>query len=127
MSAQITPEAWNDIQEQGCLSRSHLTSLMYDTNALPECNPKMPEQEMFGVAVSLTTARPLLARIAELEREVEALRKDAELLDYIESNARCDPKMDGMHVWWPTTFNHRLIGPNLRAAIDAALQEQSKC
>lgn len=69
----------------------------------------------------------LLDRIAELEREVEALRKDAELLDYIESNARCDPKMDGMHVWWPTTFNHRLIGPNLRAAIDIAIKEQDKC
>lgn len=60
-------------------------------------------------------------RIAELERENEALRKDAERLDHIEKNARCDPKMDGMHVWWPTTFNHRLIGPNLRAAIDAAI------
>lgn len=58
--------------------------------------------------------------------DVEALKVDAERLDYIASNARCDPKMDGQHVWWPTSFNHRLIGPNLRAAIDAArAQEQS--
>lgn len=45
---------------------------------------------------------------------------DAERLDYITSNARCDPKMDGQHVWWPTSFNHRLTGPTLRDAIDAA-------
>ena len=101
-SAQITPEAWNDIQEQGCLSRSHLTSLGVTTQTrCLNATQKMPEQEMFGVAVSLTTARPLLARIAELEREVEALRKDAELLDYIESNARCDPK------WTECTFGGR--------------------
>lgn len=56
----------------------------------------------------------------KLRAEVEALRADAERLDYIAGNARCDPKMDGHHVWWPTSFQHRLAGPNLRAAIDAA-------
>lgn len=56
----------------------------------------------------------LAARVAELE-------KDAGRLDYIEENARCEPKMDGHHVWWPTTFSNQLKGPNLRAAIDAAL------
>lgn len=45
---------------------------------------------------------------------------DAERLDYITSNARCDPKLNGQHVWWPTSFNHRLTGPTLRDAIDAA-------
>lgn len=55
----------------------------------------------------------LAARVLELER-------DRVRLDYIEEFARCDPKMDGQHVWWPTSFNHRLIGPTLRAAIDAA-------
>ena len=64
-------------------------------------------------------------RLAD-EREYEALRKDAERLDYIASNARCDPKMDGMHVWWPTSFEHRLLGGNLREAIDNSLKEQSK-
>lgn len=47
--------------------------------------------------------------------------RDADRLDYIASNARCDPKMDGQHVWWPTSFNHRLTGPTLRDAIDAAM------
>lgn len=52
----------------------------------------------------------------------EEFVKDAERLDFIEKRARCDPKMDGQHVWWPTNFNHRLAGPTLRAAIDAAMQ-----
>lgn len=60
------------------------------------------------------------AAALELLTEVEALRADAERLDYIAGNARCDPKMDGHHVWWPTSFQHRLAGPNLRTAIDAA-------
>lgn len=47
--------------------------------------------------------------------------RDADRLDYIASNARCDPKMDGQHVWWPTSFNHRLTGPTLRDAIDASM------
>jgi hypothetical protein len=78
-----------------------------------------------GVAVALhgdgwsDTSR-LPEEVASLRAEVEALRADGERLDYIASNARCDPKMDGQHVWWPTSFNHRLVGPNLRAAIDAA-------
>lgn len=49
---------------------------------------------------------------------------DSERLDYIQHNARCDPKMDGQHVWWPTNFNHRLIGPTLRDAIDNAIKSQ---
>jgi hypothetical protein len=53
--------------------------------------------------------------------ENEALRKDAQRLDAIERNARCDPKMCGNHVWWPTTWKHQLTGPTLRAAIDAAM------
>lgn len=44
----------------------------------------------------------------------------------IERNARCDPKMDGQHVWWPTNFSHRLIGPTLRDAIDATLRGEVK-
>lgn len=53
--------------------------------------------------------------------EVERLRADAARLDHIEKHARYDPKMDGNHAWWPTTFKHVLRGPTLRAAIDAAM------
>lgn len=56
--------------------------------------------------------------------EIERLRADAERLDYIASNARYDPKMDGQHVWWPTTFKHALRGPTLRAAIDNSRKEK---
>ena len=64
--------------------------------------------------------RQLSAERDQLRAEVERLRADADRLDHIEKHARCDPKMDGQHVWWPTNFNHALRGPNLRAAIDNA-------
>lgn len=71
---------------------------------------------------------PLVDQAADelerLTRELEESRKDQARLDYIAGNARCDPKMDGQHVWWPTSFNHRLLGPNLRAAIDAAMSQE---
>lgn len=53
--------------------------------------------------------------------EVERLRADAARLDHIEKHARYDPKIDGNHAWWPTTFENVLRGPTLRAAIDAAM------
>lgn len=62
-------------------------------------------------------------RIAELEAQVQALSLDAGRLDYLQRHARSDPKMDGNHVWWPTSFNQaqNLTGPTLREAIDAAI------
>lgn len=65
-------------------------------------------------------------RAEKAEAECERLRKDAARLDHIEKHARCDPKMDGHHVWWPTTFNNALRGYNLRAAIDAAMKDQPR-
>ena len=58
-----------------------------------------------------------------LKAERDELLKDAERMDYLQKHARCDPKMDGNHVWWPTTFNqaHNLRGKTLRDAIDAAI------
>ena len=67
------------------------------------------------------TVAALKSRVDALAARVAELEKDAGRLDYIEENARCEPKMDGHHVWWPTTFSNQLKGPNLRAAIDAAL------
>jgi len=69
--------------------------------------------------------RPALERLVfELKAEVERLRKDAERLDYLQKHARCDPKMDGQHMWWPTTLNHanNLRGGTIREAIDAAMK-----
>ena len=65
----------------------------------------------------------LRKRRDEAERALAEAQADAKRLDFIASKARCDPKMDGQHVWWPTTFNNALRGPNLRAAIDAAMKE----
>lgn len=64
--------------------------------------------------------------IAELEAQVRALSRDAERMDYLQRHARSDPKMDGNHVWWPTSFNQaqNLKGPTLREAIDAAIAAQ---
>lgn len=63
---------------------------------------------------------------AALLAERDALAADAARLDYLEKNARCDPKMDGNHVWWPTSFNQaqNLKGQTLRLAIDAALEKK---
>lgn len=68
-----------------------------------------------------STVSALKSRADALAARVVELEKDAGRLDYIEENARCEPKMDGHHVWWPTTFSNQLKGPNLRAAIDAAI------
>lgn len=66
----------------------------------------------------------LAQRLAdEAQAEVERLRADAARLDHIEKHARYDPKIDGNHAWWPTTFENVLRGPTLRAAIDAAMKE----
>ena len=62
----------------------------------------------------------------DLRAEVERLRADAARLDHIEKHARYDPKIDGNHAWWPTTFENVLRGPTLRAAIDAAMKEKRK-
>ena len=84
----------------------------------------------------LVAAEAVLALLDELEdshkaygllfKENAELRKDAERLDYLQNNARCDPKMDGNHVWWPTSFNQAqsLKGPTIRSAIDAAKGEE---
>ena len=63
--------------------------------------------------------------VAALKAELDAAMKDAERLDYLQKHARCDPKMDGKHVWWPTTFNQaqNLRGETLREAIDAAIDK----
>lgn len=58
--------------------------------------------------------------------EVERLRADAARLDHIEKHARYDPKIDGNHAWWPTTFENVLRGPTLRAAIDAQMRGESE-
>ena len=49
---------------------------------------------------------------------------DAQRLDFIEKSARRDPKMDGQHVWWPTSLNKAIKGLTLRAAIDAAMRKE---
>jgi hypothetical protein len=64
------------------------------------------------------------AEIERLQARVAELGRDAARLDAIERNARCDPKMCGNHVWWPTTWKHQLVGPTLRAAIDAAISKE---
>lgn len=71
-------------------------------------------------------ARIALDALPALLDEVERLRADAARLDHIEKHARYDPKIDGNHAWWPTTFENVLRGPTLRAAIDAAMKEDGK-
>lgn len=55
--------------------------------------------------------------------EVAALRADAARLDWLQSVSRCDPKMDGQHVWWPLSWNtcQACKGNTIRDGIDAAI------
>ncbi len=98
-----------------------------------------PEEEQKANVDFIAAANPaaILSLLDELEdlhkayafllKENAELRKDADRLDYLQNNARCDPKMDGNHVWWPTSFNQAqsLKGPTIRAAIDAAKGESN--
>ena len=68
--------------------------------------------------LGMVSGPSLTAQLAEAQR-------DAGRLDYIQKHARCDPQMDGNHVWWPTSLNKTLRGPTIRAAIDAANGEPS--
>lgn len=74
-------------------------------------------------ATTGATYAHLIAERDRLRDENAKLRVDAERLDWIQKNARCDPKMDGHHVWWPTSFNKTVKGSTIRAAIDAAMRE----
>lgn len=64
------------------------------------------------------THRALRGDASEAKGEA---RTDTQRLDFIAQHARSDPKMDGQHVWWPTSFENSLRGPTLRAAIDNAM------
>ena len=65
------------------------------------------------------------ATVCDMRAQLAEAQKDAGRLDYIQKNARCDPQMDGNHVWWPTSLNKTLRGPTIRAAIDAAKGERN--
>lgn len=91
-----------------------LIALLADIRKACGDNGKRMQPELVEFIGSLTAERD------QLRAEVERLRADAERLDHIEKHARCDPKMDGQHVWWPTNFKNALRGPNLRGAIDHA-------
>lgn len=61
----------------------------------------------------------------ELVEHIRELRCDADRMDWISKYTRCDPDMGGNHHWWPSSFNQRIRGATFRAAIDAAMEEQS--
>jgi len=63
-----------------------------------------------------------MANIESLEMQVEALRKDAERYRYLRDDfSPMGLNIDGDHAW-AYRRNATLKGPNLDAAIDAAMQ-----
>lgn len=64
--------------------------------------------------------------VADAAGAIKAGMLDAARLDHIEKHARFDPQIDGNNVYWPTTFNQRLRGPTLRAAIDAQMRGEDE-
>ena len=126
MSEHLSESQINELAAMGCLSSAHFVSLMHDTNALPECKPNGDAQIHYGVAVSLTTAKPLLLRIAELEQQLEAALKDAERLRecarlVLEANPR-----EWNELSEPYSQFERWAKNRIRWALDAAAIEASK-
>lgn len=70
-----------------------------------------------------------IARIAELTRELEEARKDAELLDYIQTNGATVEIIPGTPDFYPVHFRvggrYRTANENIRDAIRAAIKEQT--
>jgi hypothetical protein len=76
----------------------------------------LPKNDALNKADAAITS--LRSAITQAEQQGD----DTARLDWLQSVARCDPKMDGNHVWWPLSFNvcSNIKGPNIRAAIDLA-------
>ncbi|HEX8894406.1 MAG TPA: hypothetical protein VF783_13840 [Terriglobales bacterium] len=63
-------------------------------------------------------------KCALYEASLDQRDKDADRYQFLKRQARCDPKMDGRHVWWNIPMRNpkggSLIGNTLDEAIDAA-------
>jgi hypothetical protein len=77
------------------------------------------DMEMWNEFIKSINPETILAMV-QLVKESE---KDTVRLDYIEKNCRCDPRMDGNNLFWPTTFNQALCGRTLRDAIDKKMEQ----
>jgi hypothetical protein len=71
-----------------------------------------------GRAIESAATAPLLERIAELERELEALRKDADRYRWLKEYY--SPQTDSR---WMTDVDRGFLGEDLDAAIDAAKEQ----
>ena len=71
----------------------------------------------FGLDTIGKDCKAAAEEITALRAELEKCRKDAELMNYVCSVTRCDPKMDGNHVFWGLG-GRPLKGGNLRQAIE---------
>ena len=73
---------------------------------------------------AIKNENPYYTRIAALEAELAAARKDAERLDFIVGVSRpMGLDIDGRH-YWTTMYPRNVRGANLREAIDAALGKE---
>jgi len=80
-------------------------------------------------ALPYENGKTLLQRVQYLARaqeEIEGLRKDARRYRWLIARGvfKCDPKMDGMHQWYPIAVPLR--GNTLDAAIDSAIAGEQK-
>ena len=64
--------------------------------------------------------KELETELAEQQKRIDELEADRERMDYVCSMTRCDPKMDGNHIYWGIG-GKPLKGGNLRSAIDNEL------
>ena len=118
------PQAQDHLPDAGKMAAQELP----DERALPPLPEKLDEiywpigswdvMPVFSADQMQDYARAALA--------AKPVPDDAELIDFLQSVARCDPKMDGNHVWWPLNWNtcQTIKGPTLREAIRAAIAAQ---
>lgn len=83
----------------------------------------------FAYAIESAACAERDARIAELERELAEARKDAELLDYIQTNGATVEIIPGAPDFYPVHFRvggrYRTANENIRDAIRAAIKDQT--
>lgn len=118
LDAAITEAIADEKQNPWKRAIIHCLIINHILNARHETDPVRALADLIDweCKVALDSAVSEEARVL-----IEKYRKDAERLDYLQAFARCDPKMDGEHVWWSIHPRPTLRGNTLRAAVDAAI------
>lgn len=100
----------------------------YESAAISERDARIAELEQLR-SEDHAHAIDLASEIERLTRELEEARRDAELLDYIQTNGATVEIIPGAPDFYPVHFRvggrYRTANESIRAAIRAAIKEQT--